>query len=88
MMKPFDLSSSVESLFERWPETVHLFIQNQMACPGCYLAGFESLEGALQTYQIKQEPFIDGLRQIITDSKHGESQADQGPPDTKGEPER
>jgi len=71
MAKNFHLSSSVESLFERWPGTVQVFIQHQMACPGCFLAGFESLAGALNVYQIQQEPFLDDLQQIISgDDEH------------------
>jgi hybrid cluster-associated redox disulfide protein len=73
MTKLFNLSSSVESLFERWPKTVQLFVRNQMACPGCYLAEFESLKGALQIYQIKPEPFLNDLHQIITDLDYDEN---------------
>jgi hypothetical protein len=47
MLKTLKLSDSVESLFERWPGTVQVFIRHQMACPGCYLAEFDSLESAL-----------------------------------------
>jgi hybrid cluster-associated redox disulfide protein len=66
MPKPINLAGSVESLFENWPETIELFIQHKMACPGCYLAGFESLEGALQIYQIKPESFLNDLDQVIS----------------------
>jgi hybrid cluster-associated redox disulfide protein len=66
MANKFHLSISVESLFEHWPGTVQVFIQYQMACPGCYLAGFESLAGALNIYQIQEEPFLDDLQQIIS----------------------
>lgn len=72
MPKFLKLSNSVESLFERWPGTVQLFIQHQMACPGCYLAGFESLEGALQVYQVEPEPFIADLKQIIAENQNRE----------------
>lgn len=67
MTHSFSLSSSVESLFERWPKTVQLFIRHQMACPGCYMAEFESLEGALQIYQVRQTSFLDDLQRIIKD---------------------
>jgi len=86
MMNSFNLSNSVESLFERWPGTVRLFVRNQMACPGCYLAGFESLEGALQIYQLKQEPFLNDLHQIILDDEYTANLGIHQPPlDTKGE---
>ena len=69
MSKTFKLSNSVESLFALWPGTVQVFIQYQMACPGCYLAGFESLAGALQVYQVEHEPFLADLKQIISNSE-------------------
>ena len=72
MSKTFDLSGSVESLFERWPETVQVFIQHQMACPGCYLAEFESLEGALEIYQVEPESFLAELKQIISENQSSE----------------
>jgi hybrid cluster-associated redox disulfide protein len=72
MSKTLKLSNSVESLFERWPRTVQVFIQHQMACPGCYLAGFESLAGALRVYQIAPEPFLADLKQIISENQHRE----------------
>jgi hybrid cluster-associated redox disulfide protein len=69
MSKTFKLSNSVESLFKRWPGTVQVFIQHQMACPGCYLVGFESLAGALQVYQVEEELFLEELKQIISKSE-------------------
>jgi len=74
MTKNFYLSRSVESLFEHWPETVQLFLQHQMACPGCHLAGFESLEGALKVYRIKHKPFLDDLNQIVAAHKCSDDQ--------------
>ena len=85
MTKLFALSNSVKSLFDRWPKTVQLFIRNQMGCPGCYLAEFESLNGALQIYQIKQEPFLDDLHQIIAGYERGENQDNRSErPNTRG----
>jgi hybrid cluster-associated redox disulfide protein len=72
MSKTFNLSGSVESLFERWPGTVQVFIQHQMACPGCHLAEFESLESALEVYQVEHEPFFDDLQQVISENKSSE----------------
>ncbi len=85
-MTPYNISSPVGILFERWPETVRLFTQNRMACPGCYLASFESLEGALQIYQINQAPFLKDIHKIITDSGCEGSQAFQELSDSAGEP--
>jgi hybrid cluster-associated redox disulfide protein len=73
MPKTFNLSGSVEGLFERWPGAIELFIQYQMACPGCYLAEFESLAGAMQVYQVEPEPFLDDLQRIISENQNRES---------------
>jgi hybrid cluster-associated redox disulfide protein len=86
-MNPFSLSSPIINLFECWPETVYLFIEHQMACPGCYLAKFESLEGALQIYQIEHEEFLPSLHEIIADRDCGESLTPQEPLNAKGEPQ-
>ncbi len=68
-MQPISLSSPVSAIFERWPEAVDVFVQHQMACPGCYLSKFETLEGALIIYQIEPQPFLDRLNQIIAASE-------------------
>ncbi|HBY06510.1 MAG TPA: hypothetical protein DEH22_01470 [Chloroflexi bacterium] len=68
-------------MFVCWPETIYLFIQNHMACPGCYLAKFESLGSALQIYQIAPSTFLDDLHQIITEYDRDH----QTSPRTKGE---
>ena len=64
-MSRFHPSGYLESLFETWPETAMLFHRHHMACPGCYLASFETLEAALNTYNIDHELFLENLNQII-----------------------
>ncbi len=68
-MKPVNLSSLVAEIFERWPNTVDLFMQNRMGCPGCYLAKFEELEGALSIYNISEDQFLEKLQKIIDEGK-------------------
>ncbi len=68
-MKRVNLSSVVAEIFERWPNTVDLFVQHRMSCPGCYLAKFEPLNGALLIYNIPTQEFLEALEQIITESE-------------------
>ena len=63
------LSNVVAEIFERWPNTVNLFLQNRMSCPGCYLAKFEQLDGALLIYDIPSQEFLEALEQIIIESE-------------------
>lgn len=64
-MDKITASSNIGEIFERWPNTVDLFLQFRMGCPGCYLSGFENLKTALQIYNIPYEPFLKNLLEII-----------------------
>jgi len=84
-MSRVNLSGHLESLFEAWPETVMLFHRHRMACPGCYLAAFETLESALKTYNIDHEPFLENLSQIIADSQSDLGHSERTQKNDKGE---
>jgi hybrid cluster-associated redox disulfide protein len=75
----------VASLLEAWPETAQVFVQHQMACPGCYLAEFDTLEGALQTYQIGPQPFLSDLQRIVKAQTSAARWASQERPGLPGE---
>ncbi|MBN1668982.1 MAG: hypothetical protein JW862_17955 [Anaerolineales bacterium] len=70
---------------EAWPETVQVFLQHQMACPGCYLAEFDTLEGALQTYQVGPEPFLSDLQRIVKAQRGAADWAGRQQPGPQGE---
>ena len=63
------LSSPVKEILKQWPQTVELFLQFRMSCPGCCLAEFEYLENALHIYNIPKEPFLESLQKIIDKGK-------------------
>ena len=68
-MNHVNLSSVVAEIFERWPNTIDLFMKHRMGCPGCYLAKFEQLDGALLIYNIPSQGFLEALEQIIIESE-------------------
>lgn len=64
-----NLSDSLNQIFDQWPKTVELFLRNRMACPGCYLVEFDSLETALNIYDITTETFLEKLQEIIDENE-------------------
>jgi hybrid cluster-associated redox disulfide protein len=54
--------SSVASIMDQWPETVPIFLRYNMACVGCGMAKFESLEDAAWIYGIAPEEI---LREVL-----------------------
>lgn len=62
-----DLSLQVvlSDLFERWPQTVPVFLRHRMACVGCQLAKFETLAGAIEVYGLNRQSLLSELRAAI-----------------------
>jgi hybrid cluster-associated redox disulfide protein len=57
--------SIVADVLHCWRETIPVFLRHQMACIGCPMARFETLEGAAAVYELELEPFLEELQQII-----------------------
>ena len=45
-----DTKMLVADIMRQWPATIDVFIAQQMACPGCPMAPFMSLEEAARSY--------------------------------------
>lgn len=61
----FDRGTTIDELVEKWPQVIPLFIQYQMACIGCSMAAFDTLEEASRNYQIDPQRFIEALEEKI-----------------------
>jgi hybrid cluster-associated redox disulfide protein len=76
IMKKVVLSSTIQEIFDQWPQTIGIFLQYRMSCPGCFLSYFEELEDALRVYDIPKQPFLEELYQVLQQqneiSDHGE----------------
>ena len=56
---------TISAILDRWPEVIPIFINHKMACVGCSLADFMTLEDALEIYHLEKEPFIEQIKQAI-----------------------
>lgn len=65
---------SITEILDRWPEVIPVFLNHKMACVGCSLADFMTLEDALDIYHLDQEQFIEDFQNTI---KSHSSEADK-----------
>jgi hybrid cluster-associated redox disulfide protein len=61
----FTNQTSVSELIQQWPQVIPVFIKFHMACVGCSMSGFETLEDAARTYGINLQQFFDQLEITI-----------------------
>jgi hybrid cluster-associated redox disulfide protein len=59
------LQMTVADIFDRWPEVIPIFLSHKMACVGCSLADFMTLEDALDIYHLNKESFIEEIKNAI-----------------------
>ncbi len=52
---------TVEALLQRHPAAVRVFLRHRMACPGCAMAPFETLEEVCRIYRVPVEAFLQEL---------------------------
>ncbi|GAB4397954.1 MAG: hypothetical protein OHK0052_20730 [Anaerolineales bacterium] len=58
-------ATPVAEILQRWHFTATLFFEYHMRCPICELATFETLEDALQIYNVDAEAFLGALERMI-----------------------
>jgi hybrid cluster-associated redox disulfide protein len=56
---------TVSELLSCWPETAPIFIRHRMACIGCSMSQFETLEGATAVYGLDLDSFVCELEQVL-----------------------
>ncbi len=49
---------TVNEVMRKWPQTVWVFVQHGMACPGCAVGDFHTVEEAALEYQIPLKAFL------------------------------
>lgn len=59
------LQMTISEILDHWPETIPVFLHHKMACVGCAMADFMTLEDALDIYNLNEESFIEQLTQSI-----------------------
>ena len=52
---------AVGDVLERWPQTVPVFQELKMACVGCAMAPFDTLDDVAAIYKIDLSQFMESL---------------------------
>lgn len=55
----------ITSVLERWPKTADVFHEHAMACVGCAVASFYTINDAALVYGIAPENFVEELIEVI-----------------------
>jgi hybrid cluster-associated redox disulfide protein len=53
----------IADVLTAWPQTIRVFLDHQMACVGCTMAGFDTVADAVASYGKSLEAFMAALRQ-------------------------
>ncbi len=56
---------TIADLLRRWPKTAVLFQKHNMACVGCVVAPFYSVEDAISIYGLSRDVFLEELMQLM-----------------------
>lgn len=54
---------TLAELFQRWPQTVEVFLRRRLACPGCSMAAFDTLSEAIEIYQVSLDDLLSELQE-------------------------
>ena len=63
------LQMTISEILDRWPEIIPIFLNRRMACVGCSLVDFMTLEDALDIYHLNMESFIEEIENAIQTRK-------------------
>jgi hybrid cluster-associated redox disulfide protein len=54
----------VSETLERWPETLRVFLDRRMACPGCVMASFMTVAEAARSYGLEPAELVADLCEV------------------------
>ncbi len=57
-MGPVHPEETVSEVLRRRPQAARAFFRRRMACPGCAMASFETVEEVARVYRVPLEPFL------------------------------
>ena len=55
---------TVDEVMQRWPSTIHIFLDFSMGCVGCPIATFHSIDDACREHSIDLEKFLERLQLV------------------------
>lgn len=59
------LQTTVADLLTAYPQAIPVFLRHHMACVGCSMSIFDTLDEATRNYEIPGDLFLEELRQAI-----------------------
>jgi hybrid cluster-associated redox disulfide protein len=65
MPKPEFDKLPVDTIMEQWPETIRVFLDHRMACVGCPIGAFHTLEDAAYEYGLTLDFLEEEIRRAI-----------------------
>jgi len=71
---------TVSEILEQWPRTARVFYQHKMACVGCALAPFYSLEEAVGIYHLSLDQLRHDLLAVIAEESQTHVTLELTPP--------
>jgi hybrid cluster-associated redox disulfide protein len=75
----------VQRVLDLWPRTVHVFVDRRMACVGCSMAAFETIEEVARNYDQDPDVLLLALRECAVP---GDKAEDEGPKGGRTRPGR
>ena len=63
---------TVEQLLTAWPQTARVFLDRRMACVGCPVAAFETIEEVAAVYEQAPEALIVALKRCALEQGEAE----------------
>lgn|GEM_PF-2518124 len=60
---------TMEQLMRRWPGAVAVLTAWRMACPGCPMAPFMTIDEAARAYGVPADRLLDDLHRSVTDGR-------------------
>ena len=65
ILMAIDLYLLVDDVMTRWPATIRVFLDFKLACVGCPIASFHSIDDACREHGIDQTSFMAALRGAV-----------------------
>lgn len=63
---------TVEALFNRWPQTMNVFVRLRFACIGCAMSSFDTLADVARNYGMSLDQLTDELMAAIEEAAPGQ----------------
>ncbi|HEY9087700.1 MAG TPA: DUF1858 domain-containing protein [Anaerolineaceae bacterium] len=58
-------TTSISDLLRDYPQAIPVFLKHHMACVGCSMSAFETIESAACIYGIAPETLLDEVRSAV-----------------------